>query len=373
MYTEFYNLKEKPFNVTPNTRYLYLGEIHKEAFALLQYGVIERKGFIVLTGEVGTGKTTMINALLESLEDDVRYVYISNPLFSVNDFLEYVAFSAFKRKIHYKTKTDFLIQFESFLKEQIQNQKTFLLIIDEAQKLSVELLEEIRLLSNMETADEKLINIFLIGQPELSETLKRPECRPLLQRINVRYNINTLDLDEVTNYLNTRLEIAGVDDLNKIFTKKAVKEIYRLSKGYPRIINILADNALLAGYSRGEKIITPEIITECYKDLQFEDSFFKQEKSTDYAVPNSIEKPIKRIIISWQQILVIMLFIILTAVITYLAIINKNLKDDITLKKEEISFSVIPEKKDVLARETVDEEITGSISRWHEVIESKRK
>ncbi len=335
MYTQFYNLKEKPFNITPSARYLYLGDVHKEAFSLLQYGVIERKGFIVLTGEVGTGKTTMINALINSLEDDVQYVYISNPLFSVNDFLDYVAFSVFKRKIHFKTKTDFLIQFESYLKEQLQNQKTFLLIIDEAQKLSFELLEEIRLLSNMETADEKLINIFLVGQPELNETLKRPECRPLLQRIGIRYNIDTLDFKEVTNYMSKRLHIAGVDDIYKIFTKKAVKEIYRLSKGYPRIINILSDNALLVGYSRDEKKIIPAIIEECYKDLHFEDSFFKQEKTRGEASASDIGEPIKKTIISWQQVLVILLFIVFSAVITYMAVTNQNLKKDINIKKEE--------------------------------------
>ena len=272
MYTEFYNLKEKPFNLTPSSKYLYLGDIHKEALALLTYGVIERMGFILLTGEVGTGKTTMVHALLNSLGDDVQYVYLSNPLLSVNDFMDYLAFSAFKKKVHFQSKADFLIQLEAFLKERLQNQKNFILIIDEAQKLSVELLEEIRLLSNMETADEKLINIFLIGQPELNDTLNRMECRPLLQRISVRYHIKPLDLKGTSDYIIARLRMAGAVDGARIFPRNTIKEVHKCSGGYPRMINILADNILLLGYSRGEKKLTPGMVKECYNDLQLSNS-----------------------------------------------------------------------------------------------------
>ncbi|MBW1716810.1 MAG: Flp pilus assembly complex ATPase component TadA [Deltaproteobacteria bacterium] len=136
MYTAFYNLTEKPFNLTPSPRYLYLGEVHKEALAFLTYGVVERKGFILLTGEVGTGKTTMVQTLLANLDKNVERVYISNPLLSTQDFIDYLAFSAFKRKVRFKSKADFLVEFEQFLKECLQHQKTFLLIIDEAQRLS---------------------------------------------------------------------------------------------------------------------------------------------------------------------------------------------------------------------------------------------
>ena len=272
MYTEFYNLKEKPFTLSPSSKYLYLGDIHKEALALLTYGVIERMGFILLTGEVGTGKTTMVHALLNSLGDDVQHVYLSNPLFSVNDFMDYLAFSAFKKKVHFQSKADFLIQFEAFLKEQLQNQKNFILIIDEAQKLSIELLEEIRLLSNMETADEKLINIFLIGQPELNDTLNSMECRPLLQRISVRYHIKPLDQKGTGDYILARLRMAGVEDGTRIFSRNTIKEIYKCSGGFPRMINILADNILLLGYSRGEKKLTPGMVKECYNDLQLSGS-----------------------------------------------------------------------------------------------------
>jgi general secretion pathway protein A len=275
MYTDFYNFKEKPFNLTPSSRFLYLGDVHREALALLTYGVMERKGFILLTGEVGAGKTTMIHALIEGLDKNMQYVYLSNPLFSVKDFVSYLAFSVFKKKVYIASKADFLIQFEGFLKEQLQHQKTFILIIDEAQKLSFELLEEIRLLSNMETADEKLINIFLVGQPELNEMLSRPECRPLLQRISIRYHIKALDFKGTCEYISTRLKMAGGENGERIIPKEVARVIYQYSGGYPRMINILADNALLLGYSRGETRLTPAMVKECYTDLQLDNSFLK--------------------------------------------------------------------------------------------------
>jgi len=268
MYTTFYNLTEKPFNLTPSPRYLYLGEVHKEALAFLTYGVVERKGFIVLTGEVGTGKTTMVQTLLANLDENVETVYISNPMLSDKDFIDYLAFSAFKRKVRFKSKADFLVEFEQFLKECLKNQRTFLLIVDEAQRLSFSLLEEIRLLSNMETADEKLINIFLVGQPELNEKLAEPRCRALLQRVSVRHHIRPLDLEETREYVMTRLKIAGAHRGEKIFPKSSIKALHQYSEGYPRMINILADNALLLGYSREKKKITPEMIRECYEDIR---------------------------------------------------------------------------------------------------------
>ncbi len=269
MYTEFYNLKEKPFELTPSPRYLYLGEVHKEALAFLTYGVVERKGFILLTGEVGTGKTTMVQALLASLDKDVECVYVSNPLLSSQDFFDYLAFSAFKKKVRFKSKADFLVEFEEFLKKSLRDQKTFLLIIDEAQRLSFELMEEIRLLSNMETADEKLINIFLVGQPELNDKLAEPRCRALLQRISVRHHIKPLDLDQTREYIEARMKTAGCENPSKIFPKATIKAIYHYSEGYPRMINILGDNALLLGYSREKHKITASMIEECYEEIRF--------------------------------------------------------------------------------------------------------
>ena len=278
MYTDFYNLKEKPFNLTPSPRFLYLGEVHKEALALLAYGVTERKGFILLTGEVGTGKSTMVQALLAGLDKDVQCVYISNPLFSTQDLMSYLASKTFHTRLTIKSKANFLISFEDFLRQRLQDQKNFVLIIDEAQKLSFELLEEIRLLSNMETADNKLINIFLVGQPELNDNLSQPRCRPLLQRISVRYHIRPLDLEDSQEYITTRLKIAGSENGHKIFSKSVIKAIYQYSQGYPRLINILADNSLLLGYSRGKKRLTPAIVKECYEDMKLEGSMSEERE-----------------------------------------------------------------------------------------------
>jgi type II secretory pathway predicted ATPase ExeA/LysM repeat protein len=270
MYTEFYNLREKPFNLNPSPRFLYLGESHREALNLLKYGVMERKGFILLTGEIGTGKTTMIQALLSSVDDSVHHIHLSNPILSPRDFMDFLAFSAFSKKIHFRSKAEFLLEFEEFLRQCLSQQRNVILIIDEAQKLSLELLEEIRLLSNMETGDEKLINIFLVGQPELNRKLSHQECLPLLQRISIRYHIPPLDLEDTRGYVATRLRVAGALKGDQIFSKSAVEALYEYSGGYPRVINVLADNSLLLGYSKGAKTVTPGMVRRCHDDMRLD-------------------------------------------------------------------------------------------------------
>jgi len=268
MYTEFFELIEKPFSLSTSPRFLYLGEKHKEALAILRYGVMERQGFVLLTGEVGTGKTTMVRALLSSLDKNVKYVHLANPLLSPREFISYLILSAFENKIHFKTKSEFLIAFEAFLTKIQQRNRHFLLVIDEAHKLSFDLLEEIRLLSNLETAEEKLISIFLVGQPELNDRLNEPRCRPLLQRISVRYHIPPLDAKETKEYIITRLKKAGSKRAEEIFPGKAIDAIHQYSQGYPRMINILSDNALLLGYSKGESKISTAMVKSCYQDLR---------------------------------------------------------------------------------------------------------
>jgi type II secretory pathway predicted ATPase ExeA len=268
MYTEFFELIEKPFSLSTSPRFLYLGEKHKEALAILRYGVMERQGFVLLTGEVGTGKTTMVRALLSSLNQNVKYVHLANPLLSPREFISYLILSAFENKIHFKTKSEFLIAFEAFLTKVQQRNMHFLLVIDEAHKLSFDLLEEIRLLSNLETAEEKLISIFLVGQPELNERLSEPRCRPLLQRISVRYHIPPLDVKETREYVMTRLKKAGSRRAEEIFPNKTIDAIHQYSQGYPRMINILADNSLLLGYSKGESKISPAMVKSCFQDLR---------------------------------------------------------------------------------------------------------
>jgi type II secretory pathway predicted ATPase ExeA len=279
VYTDFYHLKEKPFELTPSSRFLYLGESHKKALDHLTYGVSERKGLILLTGEIGTGKTTMVHALLNNIDKNTQYIHLSNPLLSLGEFMDYLAFSAFKKKVHFKSKTDFLFGFEEFLRQCMQQQKNFILIIDEAQNLSFRLLEEVRLLSNMDFADEKLINIFLVGQPELNEKLNNPRCKPLLQRISSRYHIPPLDFNGTIDYMATRLQIAGRENGIDIFSKSALRAIHHYSKGYPRVINVLADNSLLLGYSKGKKKITTTVIKQCYEDMSLGGSRKKSEPS----------------------------------------------------------------------------------------------
>ena len=268
MYTEFFELIEKPFNLSTSPRFLYLGEKHKEALAILRYGVMERQSFVLLTGEVGTGKTTMVRALLSSLDTGVKYVHLANPLLSPREFIAYLILSAFENKIHFKTKSEFLIAFEAFLTKVQQRNMHFLLVIDEAHRLSFDLLEEIRLLSNLETAEEKLISIFLVGQPELNDRLSEPRCRALLQRISVRYHIPPLNAKETREYVMTRLRKAGSKRAEEIFPNKTIDAIHQYSEGYPRMINILADNSLLLGYSKGESKISPAMVQSCYQELR---------------------------------------------------------------------------------------------------------
>ncbi len=271
MYTDFYNLREKPFDLTPSSRFLYLGEVHKEALALLTYGVEEKKGFVLLTGDVGTGKTTMIHALLNNLDKNTLYVHLSNPLLSPTDFLKHLAHEVIKKNFRFKTRREVLLEFESFLKQCIRKRNIFVLIVDEAQKLSFDLLEEIRLLSNMETGEEKLINILLVAQPEFNKKLSEPRCKPILQRIGIRYHMKPLDMKGTREYILTRLRLAGAEDGTKIFQEDAIISIYGYSKGYPRMINIIADNTLLLGYSRDRKKVTIKMVEECYRDIRPEE------------------------------------------------------------------------------------------------------
>ncbi len=311
MYTSFYNIKEKPFNLTPSPRFLYLGETHKEALSLLTYGIMERKGFVLLTGEVGTGKTTIVQTLLENLDSSVKYVSISNPTLPPKDFLFYVA-SGLGLKTQFESKGTFLVHFEDFLQTLLHQQQNVLLIVDEAQRLSLTLLEEIRLLSNMETADDKLINIFLVGQPELNQKLSNAECRPLLQRISIRYHINPLNVIETGAYIKTRLKSAGAKD-TKIFSKEVIRAIHKHAQGYPRMVNILCDNALLLGYSNGKKDITVEMIEECHNDLQLPESFLQRDVDIKIRQESKAPESVRKIPYLRAAILALLLIILVSA------------------------------------------------------------
>lgn len=265
MYTSFYNLSERPFQISTDPKFLWLGEKHKEAFAVLKYGLIAEKGFLLLTGSVGTGKTTLVNALLQSLDSNVLVASITDPNLDLMGFLNHIARS-FNIPQRFDRKEEFLIDFKEFLENTcLHNDKHVLLIIDEAHKLSKELLEQIRLLSNIEVPEKKLINIFFIGQNELNQTLMSNDCRALRQRITLHYNIKPLSENETREYIKHRLKVAGTE--TELFSKKAIKEIYTSSGGSPRLINIICDRALLTGYVMGRNRILSDIILECSQEV----------------------------------------------------------------------------------------------------------
>ena len=265
MYTKFYNLKEEPFNLTPDPHFLYLGDSHRGALARLVYAVRERKGFMVMTGEVGTGKTTLLHALLRHLDENTKTVFIFNPLVGAKGFFKFVSIDL---GIQAKdgTKGECLLEIYKFLIESYGRGRNVVLIIDEAHDLTPSLLEEIRVFSNFETAKSKLIQIILVGQPELNVTLNLPQFRPLKQRISLWFYINPLDRNETSEYIRSRLYRAGME--NFCFTEKALEEIFRYSKGIPRVINILCGNSLTIGYAKDEKKIDEGIIKNAIGDLE---------------------------------------------------------------------------------------------------------
>ena len=270
MYEQYYHLKERAFNLTPDPRFLYFTERHCEALANLVYGIRERKGFLVLSGEVGTGKTTLINALLDTLERaNVLSALIFNPLLSVSEFFEYLM-NEFNLKAPGRSKSQILMTLNSLLLERYRMGQVTVLIVDEAQNLSSELLEEIRLLTNLETATEKLLQIVLVGQPELSLKLNSPDLRQLKQRISLRCSLDPLSMFETKEYINTRMEIAGLPN-QQLFADATIAEIFRSSMGIPRLINTICDNALLTGYACDAETVGIEIIREVCEDLEIVD------------------------------------------------------------------------------------------------------
>jgi type II secretory pathway predicted ATPase ExeA/cytochrome c-type biogenesis protein CcmH/NrfG len=264
MYTSFYKLSVKPFKLNADPRFLWLGTKHKEALASLKYGVIGERGFLLLTGDVGTGKTTLINALLQSLDENTLVANVTDPSLDLMGFLNLIA-QSFGISQRFEKKEEFLKYTRDFLKKKFSENMLVLLIIDEAHKLTKELLEEIRLISNIELPEKKLINIFFVGQNELNQTLLSRECRALRQRITLNYNIQPLSESETLEYIKYRLKIAGTEA--ELFNQHAIREIYHFSKGYPRLINLICDHALLTGYVGDLKNITPDIIMGCAQEI----------------------------------------------------------------------------------------------------------
>jgi general secretion pathway protein A len=267
MYEKFYGFKEKPFEITPDTRFVYLSEHHREALAHLQYAVREGKGFTVITGEVGTGKTTLVHMLLKNLDGNIRTSYVFNPVMQPNDFFNYVCEDLGLKPDDDRTRRHNLSDLHHFLLDCYTKSERVFLIIDEAQVLDTKLLEEVRLLTNLETSRNKLLHVILLGQPELNKTLADPQFRALKQRITVRYDLGALSAKETKEYIIHRLKRAGTRNIS-VFDDGAIKAIYKYSKGLPRLINIVCDNALISGFSREQDSIGKPIIQEVIRDLE---------------------------------------------------------------------------------------------------------
>lgn len=274
MYNDFFGFNEKPFSIAPNPRYLYMSPHHEDALAHLLYGIQEGNGFVLLTGEVGTGKTTLCNCLLAQLPPRTEVAYILNPRLTVNELLATLCdeFSIpYPTSINAPTSNKRLIDgINQFLLQAHAEGRPTVLIIDEAQNLSHEVLEQIRLLTNLETYEKKLLQIILIGQPELREKFSRPELRQLAQRITARFHLHELSLQEVHGYINHRIEVAtatGRAHPKKIFSARAEKKIHRLSGGIPRLINLLCDRSLLAAYTQNRQTISDRLVRSASEEV----------------------------------------------------------------------------------------------------------
>jgi len=259
MYTSFFGLNEKPFSITPDPRYLFMSERHTEALAHLIYGVRESGGFIQLTGEVGTGKTTLARSLLQQVPETTDVAVILNPQLSRNEFLsaicEELGVPLPETANSLKTLTNAL---NSYLLRNYGRGRRTILIVDEAQNLRIDVLEQVRLLTNLETAKQKLLQIILIGQPELRDILSRTDMRQLAQRITGRYHLEPLSREETITYIDHRLKVAGA--VGPIFSNPAKRELYRLAKGVPRMVNVIADRALLGAFTRDLHQVTPKLL-----------------------------------------------------------------------------------------------------------------
>lgn len=271
MYEEFYGFKELPFNVTPDPRFLYRSSSHRDALAYITYGVFQKKGFIAVTGEVGVGKTTVVNAFIDLFQPSLEVAFVFTTKFPFEQLL-YLVCGDFGLDVEGKNKAQMLLTLNRYLIEQYQRSRNVVLIIDEAQNLSPDVLEELRMLSNLETRESKLIQIMFVGQPELETKLNLTEMRQLRQRIAGICRIPMLDREEIESYISFRLGVAGASNGSAVFTADAIDEVFHYSGGTPRLINILCDRALLIGFISNSRAIDGRIVREGIRDLENKDA-----------------------------------------------------------------------------------------------------
>jgi general secretion pathway protein A len=266
VYLEYYGLKEPPFNITPNPRFLFFSAKHREAFNHLLYGIRERKGFVQLTGEVGAGKTTLCRALLEQLGPSFSTALILNPVLDTDQLVKAIAMEL-NLQVKGMDRLETVAEINRFLLQQVEHGKDTVLIIDEAQDLTRELLEQVRLLSNLETDERKLLQIVLMGQPELRDRLNEHGLRQLRQRITIRYHLNPLRSNEIGPYVQHRLQVSGANGA-PYFTPPALWRIYNYSKGIPRLINAICDKCLLAGFVAQRDKIDFRMVGRARRELE---------------------------------------------------------------------------------------------------------
>jgi type II secretory pathway predicted ATPase ExeA len=270
MYKSFFNLTRNPFELTPDPEFLFATKRHNEALAALYYGVRRHKGFVVLTGEVGTGKTLLLRCLLQLFKQskDVAYAYVFNSRLAPTEFLQYIL-SDFGLTTSGKNKSELLLGLGQYLISRSNKKQTTVLIVDEAHHLSADILEEVRLLTNLETTDDKLLQILLVGQPELDEKLDSIGLRQLKQRVALRSHLDPLDGEETRGYIERRLQIAGANShTGTLFPAQTVAAVYRHSRGFPRLINTICENALVTAYAKQLHSVTPEIIHGIAEDFR---------------------------------------------------------------------------------------------------------
>ncbi|MCL4787546.1 MAG: AAA family ATPase [Verrucomicrobia bacterium] len=266
MYLEHYGLTEPPFDITPNPRFLFYSAKHREAYNHLLYGIRERKGFVQLTGEVGAGKTTLCRAMLEQLSDHYSTALILNPVMSADELMKAIAME-YGLPVNGLDRLNTLAVINQFLLQQVERGKETVLIIDEAQDLTDDLLEQVRLLSNLETDNRKLLQIVLMGQPELRDRLNNPRLKQLRQRITVRYHLRALSRDEVKQYVRHRLKVSGANG-TPCFTQPALWRVHRYSGGIPRLVNAVCDKALLAGFVQQSGKINYRMVGRAVRELE---------------------------------------------------------------------------------------------------------
>ncbi len=266
MYLEYYGLREPPFTITPNPRFLFFSAKHREAFNHLLYGIRERKGFVQLTGEVGAGKTTLCRALLDQLTPNFSTALIVNPILDADQLVKAIAME-FNLEVKGLDRLETVAEINHFLLRQLEQGKETVLIIDEAQDLTPALLEQVRLLSNLETDERKLLQIVLMGQPELRDRLNEHGLRQLRQRITIRYHLNPLTRTEIGQYVQHRLYVSGANGA-PYFTQPALWRIYQYSKGIPRMINAICDKCLLAGYVAQKDRIDFQMVGLAKRELE---------------------------------------------------------------------------------------------------------